>query len=58
MFQSLSGADSANHEYYAALTAEERLALVFELMHRHREAQGEATAGLARVYRVTELERS
>jgi len=57
VFDSFSKAESASRAQYAAMTPEERLALVLELSRREREDHGEASARLARVYRVTELER-
>ena len=57
VFDTFRDADAADRSQYAAMTPEERLALVFELTHRHHEDAREATAGLARVYRVTELDR-
>ncbi|MHC4952867.1 MAG: hypothetical protein ACYTGZ_03190 [Planctomycetota bacterium] len=57
VFPDFAEADAADRAYYAALSPEERLALAFQLAQRHREANGESAAGLARVYRVVERER-
>ena len=56
VFASHAEADEANALFEASLTPEERIDIVIELRdYRHPDA---AEQGLARVYRVTELERS
>ena len=57
-FNSLSDADSAEAEYYASLTPEERLNILFELIEMHRRSQDEDSEGFERIYRVDELSRS
>ena len=57
VFDSFPEAESASRAQYAAMTPEERLALVLELFWREQEDRDEAPARLARVYRVVELER-
>jgi hypothetical protein len=57
VFSHFRDAEAASRAQYAAMTPQERLALDFELMNRHHEGADEATAGLARVYRVAELDR-
>ena len=56
-FDAFSEAESASRAQYAAMTPEERLALVLELSRREQEGSGDAPARLARVCRVVELER-
>jgi len=58
VFDDFGAADEADRAHYAAMTPDERLALVLELSYRHREEHGEASEGLARVYRVTDLDGS
>jgi hypothetical protein len=56
IFNSFAEADEHDREQYARMTPEERLRIVIELRDlRHPDA---AQQGLARVCRVTELERS
>ena len=56
VFASHAEADEANARFDASLTPEECINIVIELRdRRHPDA---AKQGLARVYRVTELERS
>lgn len=57
-FETLSEADSAEAEYYASLTPEERLNILLELIEMYRSNQGEDSERLERVYRVDELSRS
>ena len=57
-FETLADADSADVEYYASLTPEERLNLQFELIEIYRISQGENSERFERVYRVDELSRS
>ena len=56
-FETLSEADSAEAEYYASLTPEERLNILLELIEMYRSNQGEDSERLERVYRVDELSR-
>ena len=56
VFSSFEEADEADARYYASLTPEERLRILIDLRDlAHPDA---AEQGLARVYRVTQLERS
>lgn len=57
IFSSFQEADEAEHHFYASLTPQERLDLLLELVHRRREALGEAAEGFARIYRVVERPR-
>jgi hypothetical protein len=57
-FETLSDADSAEAEYYASLTPEERLNILFELIKMYRSSQGEDSERFERIYRVDELSRS
>ncbi len=57
-FETLSEADSAEAEYYAALTPEERLNILLELIAMTRSDQDEDSQRFERVYRVVELSRS
>ena len=57
-FDSLSEADQAESDYYARLTPEQRLEILFELIATHQDSIGEDSQRLERVYRVAELERS
>jgi hypothetical protein len=56
-FDSLAESSVADSAYYASLTPAQRLEILLELIARHREAQGEAAEGFARVYRVVDLPR-
>ena len=56
IFRSFEEADKADDELYAAMSSQERLAIVIELWNRrHPDA---AEQRLARVFRIVELERS
>jgi len=57
VFDDFDAADEATRAQYAAMSPEERLAVVVELGFRHREDEGETAPRLARVYRVVELSR-
>jgi hypothetical protein len=57
-FDSLSQADDADTKYYAGLTPEQRLEVLFELIAMQRDSLDENSQRFERVYRVTELERS
>ena len=56
-FDNLFDADEAEAEYYARLTPEERLSILFELIAMHRDSLDENSQRFERVYRVDELER-
>ena len=56
-FRSFDEADAADAAYYAALTPEQRVDVLLELIAAHQEAVGEASQRLARVCRVVELAR-
>lgn len=55
VFHSMKDADDADIAYYAALTPEERLNILLELISRYMESSGDAAQGFKRVYRVAEL---
>ena len=56
IFSSFQEADEFDARFYASLSPEERIQIVIELRdRRHPDA---AKQGLARVCRITELERS
>jgi hypothetical protein len=55
-FDSLTEADEAELDYYAGLTPEERLTILFELIAAYQDGSGEDSAGFERVYRIDELE--
>jgi len=55
VFVSFAEADRADDEQYASLTPAERVNILLELIAAHREATGEASTRLERVYRVTQL---
>jgi hypothetical protein len=57
VFSSFEEADRADVEYYAALSPEERLSVLLDLVSRYRESLGEAAEGFERVHRVVELAR-
>ena len=57
-FETLTEADSAEAEYYASLTPEERLNILLDLIAMYRSNQGEDSERFERVYRVDELSRS
>jgi len=57
-FNSLSEADAAEDEYYGALTPEQRLDLLLDLIEMYRSDQGEVAERFERVYRIDELSRS
>ena len=56
-YDSLADADAADAEYYASLTPQERLDILFELIEMYRSTYGEDAERLERVCRVDELER-
>ena len=55
VFRSFEDADEADDEFYADLTPDERLDILFELVERHRSALGKAASGLERVHCIIEL---
>jgi len=55
VFRSFADADEADDQFYAELTPEDRLAMLLELIERHRSALGEAANRFERVHRVVEL---
>lgn len=57
-FASHAEADAANRAYHRSLTPEQRLEILFELIHRYREGFDEASKRFQRVYRVIERPRS
>lgn len=54
-FSSFAEAEEAEHRAYAALSPQERLDLLLEMLSETWTDDDEATAGLQRVYRVIEL---
>lgn len=57
-FHSFDEADRADEQYYAALTPQERVEILLDLIAKHRESLGEAAERFERVYRVVELSQS
>ena len=57
VFRSFDEADRADEEYYANLSAEERLDVLLEIIERYRSSLGEAADRFERVHRVVELAR-
>jgi hypothetical protein len=55
MFGSFEDAETADDQFYADLTPEERLDILLELVDQHRSALGEAASRLERVHRIIEL---
>ena len=56
-FNSFAEADEAEADYYAHLTPAQRLEILFDLVEKYRDANGETSDRLERIYRVVELER-
>jgi hypothetical protein len=56
-YQSFEEADAADRRYYASLTPEERLEILFDLIEAYRSNYLEGSEGFERVYRVDELSR-
>ena len=56
-FNSFAEADEAEADYYACLTPEQRLEILFDLIETYRDNIGETSDRLERIYRVVELER-
>ncbi len=57
VFHSFEEADAADREYYRSLTGQEKLDLMVDFLAAFREPEDESCERLARVYRVTQLER-
>lgn len=57
VFTSFVDADTADDDYYANLTAAERVDVLLELIERYRDSLGEAAERFERVCTVTELPR-
>jgi len=57
-FNSFQEADQADREYYRKLSPAERLEILFRLRAFALKEEDAASEGLARVYRIVELERS
>jgi hypothetical protein len=55
VFHSFEEADRADDQYYAELPPEQRLAILLELVERHRSSLGEAASRFERVHRITKL---
>jgi hypothetical protein len=55
IFRSFEDAEKADLEAMAALTPQERVDLLLELVARYRESLGEAAERFERVHRVIEL---
>ena len=58
VFRGFDEAERADEEYYAALTPQQCVDLLLELIAAHTEELGGAAEGLARVHRVVELSQS
>ena len=54
-FRSFEEAEAAEDAYYAALTPQQCVDILLELIAAHRESAGEAAEGFARVCRVAQL---
>jgi hypothetical protein len=57
-FRSFDEAQAATRDYYRRLSPEERLEILFQLHEMARKEADAAPGGLARVYRIAQLERS
>ena len=55
VFKSHEEAEAADRAYYAAMSPQERLNLLLEIVARHRESLGEAAERFERVHRIVEL---
>ena len=55
VFSSFEAAETADDQFYADLTPEDRLDILLELIERHRSALGEAASRLERVCRIVDL---
>ena len=58
VFRSFDEAERADDAFYAALTPQQRVDLLLDLMAAWMESFGGAAQGLARVHRVVQLSRS
>lgn len=56
-FRTHRDAEEATYAYYRRLSPAERLEILFELRARARKEDDAASERLARVYRITQLER-
>jgi hypothetical protein len=56
-FQTFREADAATREYYRRLSPEERLEILFQLRAMVHKESDAASRGLARVYRIAQLQR-
>jgi hypothetical protein len=54
-FGSFADADAADLAYYAAMSPQQRVDLLLDLIAAYQESVGEAAQGLARVCRVAHL---
>jgi hypothetical protein len=57
-FKSFAEAEAQEHAEYAALSPDERVDILLELIARYRESLGEAAEGFERVHRIVELSKS
>jgi hypothetical protein len=55
VFTSFADADNADEEYYASLSASERVSILLALIEAYQESHGQSAARFERVYRVAEL---
>jgi WSTF/HB1/Itc1p/MBD9 motif protein len=55
VFGSFEDAQTADDQFYADLTPEERLDILLELIERHRSALGETSTRFERVHRIAEI---
>jgi hypothetical protein len=58
IFKSFAEAEDQEHAEYAAMSPEERLDILLDLITRYRESLGEAAEGFERVHRIVELSQS
>jgi len=56
-FRTYQEAEEATREFYRRLTPAERLEILFQLRDMHIKGDDAASEGLARVYRITQLQR-
>lgn len=54
-YTSFEAAAKADREYYASLTPEQRMQILFELIAMERGKLDDASEGMARVYRIVKL---
>jgi len=55
IFSTFEASDEADDQFYAQLTAEQRLDILLELSERERSALGEAANRFERVHHIVEL---